>query len=113
VQNSLTQVIIWLLYFATDIYGHVALKLGSKADTRLVSIIFSPLGLTAFAAWGASSLLWIAILSNNKLLSASSIGAVTYALMVLAAALVFKEAISTQQWIGIVFIAIGVYLVTR
>jgi drug/metabolite transporter (DMT)-like permease len=114
--NLVVQLGFWLLYFATDIYGHVAFKFvstGQNAGFDLWGLISSFWGITAILSWAASSLLWVTLLAHNRLFIASSVGTVTYALMVLAAALIFKEQISARQVAGILCIAVGILLVTR
>jgi len=114
--NLIGQLAFWLLYFVTDVYGHIAFKFLSTGQTdgfNLWAIVFSFWGMTAILSWAASSLLWITLLANNRLFAASSIGAITYALMILAAALIFKEPIAPRQFGGILFIALGVYLVAQ
>src|SRR4051794_22207523 len=93
----------WLLYFVTDVYGHVAFKFVSTGQNNgfdLWGIIFSFWGVTAVFSWAASSLLWVTLLANTQLFIASSIGTITYALMILAATVIFKESITTRQFAG-------------
>ena len=112
-RDQLGQVVLWTIYFATDIYGHTAFKALGNSQQGLWQTLFSVGGFSATFAWAMSALVWITILSSSKLLNASSIGAVTYILMVAAAAIVFKEPVAREQLLGIGLILIGVYFVTR
>lgn len=111
--NLLGQLTLWALYFITDVYGHVAFKAISTRDLSLWQIVFSAWGVTAVLSWAASSLLWVSLLANNQLFTASSISTATYAFMILAAALIFKEPITYRQGAGILCIVLGIYLVAR
>jgi drug/metabolite transporter (DMT)-like permease len=113
--SSLGMLLVWLVYLATDIYGHTAFKIAGRQDDdfNILRAIFSFWGITAGLAWVASSVLWITILAHTELFIASSIGAITYALMVAVALLVFRETISTRQIVGIVLILAGIYFVAR
>jgi len=112
-RNQLTQLALWMAYFATDIYGHTAFKALGEGNRDTLSIVFSVGGMSAVAAWAVSALLWITILSGSKLLQASSVGAITYILMVAAAAFVFKEPVAPRQLLGVGLILAGVYFVTQ
>lgn len=114
--NLIGQLSLWLLYFVTDIYGHVAFKfLSTQQQDKfdLWATVFSFWGITAILSWAASSLMWITLLANNQLFTASSIATLTYALMLLSAVVFFKETISPLQMVGMLFLALGVYFVTR
>ncbi len=105
-----------MLYFITDVYGHVAFKFvstGQHNGFNLWGILFSLWGVTAILSWAASSVLWVTLLANNQLFIASSIGTITYALMILASAVIFKEPASAPQLAGILCIVVGIFLVSR
>lgn len=109
---------IWCLFFATDVYGHVALKLavGEQQQQnlgRLWSSAISFWGWTAWISWGASAVLWMLVVSKHPLLEASSISSVRYVLICLAAWLVLRDAIGWRELSGIFFIALGIVLVVR
>lgn len=108
--NHLFQIMLWVLFFASSIYGHVAFKLVADKQT-ILQVIFSLWGMTALLAWGVSALLWIMILGENPLITASSVSALRYVLIILAAMLCLHETITIEQGAGIAFIMVGVYLV--
>ncbi len=105
---------IWLFYLACSVYGHVGFKLATQqdADFGLWKTLFSAWGVTATLAWGLSAVLWILILSKSTLLVANTTSSLSYALIVMAAALFFKEAITPAQWAGVALVFAGIYLVT-
>jgi uncharacterized membrane protein len=114
--NILAQTTTWLLFFASSVYGHIAFKFVSTEEHAAFSvwrILFSFWGVTASAAWTLSGLLWLLILSKNPLLTANSISALRYALIALAAVMLFKETLSIEQGVGIVLIMAGIYFVAQ
>ena len=106
------QLVTWLLYFITDVYGHIALKEASRAGS-LWQIVTSPWAITAGLAWIVSGVTWTLVLSKNPLTTANTIAALTYVLITLAAWLVFKESLTPVKLLGIAFVCVGIYLVRR
>ena len=107
---------VWLLFFASSVYGHVALKLateddGSEGWERALALALDPWTLSGIASWCLSGVLWMAILDRSPLSEATSISALRYAFVILAAALVLHEALAPRQWVGIGLIAVGIALV--
>jgi len=105
-------VLIWIVYFFTDIYGHVALKYASSTPS-LIEMLLSRWTLSAGAAWVISALTWSFLLSQQSFLTASTVSALTYVFMALTANLLFGEALTGMKWAGIAYVCIGIYLVTR
>src|SRR5262249_6789909 len=69
---------IWLLFFATPVYGHVALKVAvdrASGDTRqaIRAAVASGWGWSACSAWCLSCLLWAAALSKCPLMQANAL----------------------------------------
>jgi multidrug transporter EmrE-like cation transporter len=58
-------------------------------------------------------MLWLVILSKVQLSFAYPLLGMSYILVVFSAALIFKEHVSLERWIGTVVIFIGVVLVAR
>lgn len=110
---SWTRVVLWGLFFLTTVFGHVGLKLAVDRDPSLLRAALSPWGLSAFAAWTASSVLWMAVLQRETLLSASSVSSLRYALTVLAAVVVLRETVTLRAALGIVLIGVGTYLTAK
>src|ERR1700682_3130846 len=108
----LGQLMLWTAYFATNVYGHLSFKLGSRAPT-VSEMLFSFWGLSAMAAWGISCLVWVIILSQQSLLNANTLSSFSYALIVIAAVVFFKETINTKQVFGILLLSVGIYFVTH
>ena len=112
-QLSASLVLLWLGFFATSAYGHVALKLAVESKSRLFGAAISPLGLSAYAAWALSAVLWMVLLSKHSLFAANGISALRYALVAACAPIFLRESLDRMQVAGGVLIAIGVWLVVR
>ena len=104
---------LWALFFATTVYGHVGLKIAVDRGPTFVRAAVSPWGVSAFAAWTASSVLWMVVLQRETLLSASSVSSLRYALTVMAAVVFLREAVTARAAAGVVLIAIGTYLAAK
>jgi drug/metabolite transporter (DMT)-like permease len=102
----------WLIYFITDVYGHVALKMAGSSS-GLAGTLFSVWGITAGVSWMVAGIAWTLVLSKNPLLSANTISALTYVFVDLAAILVFKEQVTPHKLVGILCVFVGIYLVNR
>ncbi len=104
-------------FVASDVYGHVALKLGTRRLQDVQGAEFwsaylqDPWVLSALGAWGISVLLWVSVLRKAPLFQAFSMASVKYIALALVAALVLKEAISTRQALGMALIGAGILLV--
>lgn len=109
---------LWTLFFATGVFGHVALKLAVGSDPaqnafRSFAAVASPWGLSALASWTASLALWLVVLPRFPLIQAASLSTLRYLGICLAAWLFLKEGVSLQQGLGVTLIALGVALVAR
>ncbi|MBL8677932.1 MAG: EamA family transporter [Myxococcales bacterium] len=107
--------LLWAVFLAATVYGHVALKLathGRGDKTReLLRALASPWAITGVAAWGLSSLLWMKLLAKDTLFSAASTASLKYVLLGLASLIFLRESPTTTQWVGFAFITVGVGLV--
>ncbi len=109
---------VWLLFFASTVFGHVGMKLAVQSpDTdsfaKVFEALLGPWGVTAFFSWCLSAVLWACILSSQSLFEASSISTIRYGLVILAAFVFLAEPIQTKQWMGMVLIGLGVLLVVQ
>ncbi|MCX7717157.1 MAG: DMT family transporter [Candidatus Sumerlaeaceae bacterium] len=62
---------------------------------------------------GIGFLLWIAVLSRLDLSQAMPMLAITYVPWLIIARVALKENVTLAQWVGVVLISVGVYLVLR
>jgi uncharacterized membrane protein len=117
VQNLLKQyspIILWGLFFMTDLYGHVILKMTLGRELTMAEmtkrLLGSWTGWSIFLAWGLAGLLWVCVLSKNTLFQTNSISMINYILICLSAVWFLGENLHEAQWIGMGLIGLGVYL---
>jgi drug/metabolite transporter (DMT)-like permease len=107
---------IWVLFFGTTVYGHVALKVavdragagGARYPIRAVADLW---GWSACLAWGLSCLLWAVALSRHSLTQANALSSLRYVLVYLAAWALLGEGLSWARAVGMALILAGVLLV--
>lgn len=102
--------VVWVLFFATTVYGHVAMKLAVDRSSGTVAAALSAWGVSAVVAWGASSLLWMLVLAKESLFRASTISSLRYALVIAAAWAMTRKTPTASGLAGACLVAIGVYL---
>jgi len=106
--------VLWSLFFITDIYGHVTLKMTLGRELTMAEtakrLLGSWVGWSIFLAWGLAGLLWVCVLSKNTLFETTSISMVNYLLICFAAVWFLGENLNPTQWIGMTLIGTGVYL---
>ena len=112
-RELLVSATVWTLFFATTVYGHVAMKLAVDRHQGLVAAGLSVWGLSAVLAWGASSVLWMLVLTKDTLFRASTISSLRYVLVLLAAAAMTRKVPNAQSLAGAVLVAVGVYLASE
>jgi len=105
---------VWIVYLLSDVYGHVALKMAMTGDSaNLWHTLFSFWGITAGLSWFVAGVSWTFVLSKHPLLTANTVAALTYILIGVAAAIIFKETLTRQNIVGMVCVFVGIYLVTQ
>src|SRR5262245_5535 len=114
--DALRTATYWVLFFATSVYGHVALKaaVARARSGSAVSVLgsgLSWLGVSAYAAWGVSCLCWMLVLSRCTLLRASSISSLSYVMVCASAVLFLDENLTAARAIGVFLIAGGILLI--
>jgi drug/metabolite transporter (DMT)-like permease len=107
---------IWALFFASSAYGHVALKLAvGRADVTYRNALWNAAtslwGWSAVLAWTLSCVLWAMAISRQKLMVASSVSSLSYALLCVAAWAFLGERVTWPQATGVVLIVAGILLV--
>jgi uncharacterized membrane protein len=116
--SGIESAVVWGLFFATTVYGHVALKVaagsGETYNYRQVPLALSTVwGWTAMAAWAISGLLWILVLTKSSVLAANSVASLRYVLICAAASLFLHEKLQIQQGVGMLLVAAGIWLLNR
>lgn len=101
---------VWVLFFATTVYGHAAMKLAVDRHPGTVAAALSGWGISAVLAWGASSLLWMLVLAKESLFRASTISSLRYVLVIAAAWAMTQKTPAARALVGAGLVAVGVYL---
>jgi drug/metabolite transporter (DMT)-like permease len=97
---------------------HVLATLGGRAALGTMSkfiwdALSSPWMYASLAIQGIGYILWIVLISREKLgVATASVGAGFYVLMPLCAWVVYGESLGNIQWLGICLITIGVTCVS-
>ena len=92
---------------------NVDLTVSPKTLSSVLGLLGNPVIIMGFVCYGIASVLWIIVLSRLDLSFAYPVYALMFALIPLAAFLVFKEQIPVGRWIGILLIVMGIITVLR
>lgn len=98
--------------------GHLLIKLGVTAGAhnvaaagllnRISQYFLQPATLTGLGIYGAGTLLWIYAVSQRNISFLYPLTALTYVVVALGGKFMFGEVISSQRWLGIGVVMIGV-----
>jgi drug/metabolite transporter (DMT)-like permease len=109
--------VLWVLYFVTSVLGYVGMKFAAEAMRGLPSDLSSlwrpfihPWGIVAMGAWLVSGIVWPWILSRDTLAWANALSSLRIVLIAMAAAYIVGEVVTARQWMGALFILVGVAL---
>jgi len=101
------------------VVGQILWKLSFNKSPLVISgegiirLIKDPLIWGGLILFGMATLLWFVVLSNLNLSVAYPLQSISYIIGIIAAIVIFKENVILIQWIGLIFILVGVYLVSR
>ena len=93
--------------------GQVLFKVAVTGRPLTVTALANPTTLLAFAAYGASAILWIVVLAHIPLAVAYPFVSLNFIFVALAAWLFLHEPMSWRQIAGLVFVLAGVTFVAR
>jgi len=112
-------IVMILTSVALGVVGQVSLKKGmllsGSADLNfnLIKVIFTPYIFLGLVLYAIAMFLWLSILSRVELSYAYPMLSLSYAFIILASWLIFKEHISFLRLMGVFFICLGVMMVGR
>ncbi|WZL73646.1 EamA family transporter [Clostridiaceae bacterium 35-E11] len=78
----------------------------------IIRALFSPLILLGLFVYACTTMLWLYILNQADISYVYPIQSLAFVIVPIAAALIFREQIPINRWIGIATICLGVYLVS-
>jgi uncharacterized membrane protein len=95
--------------------GQLILKSGMNklAGFNLIKTFTSPLVLVGLCFYGASLILWLMVLSREKLSFVYPLVAFSYVVTVILSRLVLHEPVPLLRWLGLAVIVIGILLVAK
>ena len=98
-----------------NVLGNIFMKLGSSVDAKHAPIlgVFGWQTLLGISFFASGVLFYGLALKVLPLYTAQAVVTLQFVGVILAAAILFGEAIDVRQWLGIAFIIIGLGLVTR
>jgi drug/metabolite transporter (DMT)-like permease len=73
-------------------------------------LVFNPIVFSGLVFYVVSTILWLAALSKTTLSFAYPFTALTFALVMLSARMIFQEPIPMWRYVGITFICLGILL---
>jgi len=115
-----------LIAISLGAFGQVSLKHGmSKQQAlgrpglgfvpKIVRAVFTPYVFLGFVLYAVSSMFWLVVISPSgwALSYAYPMVALSYVAVVLLSRVLFKEAVTPLQWLGILLMCSGLALVAR
>jgi drug/metabolite transporter (DMT)-like permease len=104
-----------LLSVALNATGQILFKTArvNHPDASMIEIFMQIETIAGFVIYGLSFLCWLWVLSRAQLSFAYPILSLTFPIVVGLSALLFGEIITPMRWAGVMFIVIGVSLITR
>ena len=80
---------------------------------KIIPMFLNPYVFLGFAAFGLSSIFWLAVLSRFDLSLAYPMVSMAYVAVALLSYFFLGESVSPLRWAGIIVICIGVVLISR
>jgi len=95
--------------------GQIILKSGMNRVGKfdLIKTFTNPLVLLGLFFYASSAVLWLMVLSKEKLSFVYPLVAASYVLTILLAKFILKEPVPTLRWIGLGIIIVGILVVAR
>jgi drug/metabolite transporter (DMT)-like permease len=110
--------ILLLLNIILLVSGQLLWKTGvSTIDNwslkTFVLIAKSPYIMSGLLLYGIATIIWLYVISKIPFSIAYPFQSLSYAMGVVVAYFIFKENIDLSQWIGVLVIIVGVYLIAK
>ncbi|MFA4906085.1 MAG: EamA family transporter [Candidatus Margulisiibacteriota bacterium] len=80
---------------------------------NVIPMFLNPWVFAGLAAFGISSIFWLAVLSRLPLSLAYPMVSLAYVVVAFASIFLFREQVSLIRWIGVLVICSGVFLISR
>ncbi|MFH1280016.1 MAG: EamA family transporter [Candidatus Beckwithbacteria bacterium] len=95
--------------------GQIILKSGMNRVGKfdLLKVFTNPLVLLGLFFYASSSVLWLMVLSKEKLSFVYPLVAASYVLTILMAKFILKEPVPTLRWVGLSVIIFGILIISK
>lgn len=95
--------------------GQIILKTGMNqvGEFTLLKTFTNWLVLLGLSFYGLSAVLWLLVLSKEKLSFVYPLVAASYVITVFLSKVILKENIPSMRWLGLVVIVLGILIVAR
>ena len=95
--------------------GQLILKIGMNklGEFNLIKTFLSPTVILGLFFYGASLILWLMVLSKEKLSFVYPLVAFSYVVTVLMSKLILKEPVPSLRWVGLGAIIIGILIIAK
>lgn len=95
--------------------GQLILKIGMNklGSFNLIKTFTSPTVILGLFFYGASLILWLMVLSKEKLSFVYPLVAFSYVVTVLMSKLILKEPVPSLRWVGLAVIIIGILIIAK
>ena len=96
-------------------FGQIILKSGTNQVGKfdLIKTFTNPLVLLGLFFYFSSALLWLMVLSKEKLSFVYPLVAFSYVLTVFLSKIILKEAVPSLRWLGMAVIVVGILIVAK
>lgn len=92
--------------------GQILFRLGARDKSSLLAL-FNVHILTGVALYGGGTLIWIFVLSREKLVDVYAFTALTFALVYVGAVTILDERLQLQAMAGLALVLLGLFLLAR
>lgn len=111
--------ILLFLSMFLAVIGQIFFKRGIASSSlapnisSVIQTVLTPYVCFGFLTYGISSIIWLFVLQRFPLSVAYPSLALTYVIVVIISTFIFKESLTFEKIIGILFIFIGVYFINK
>lgn len=95
--------------------GQMILKIGMNklGGFNLIKTFTNPTVIVGLFFYGASLILWLMVLSKEKLSFVYPLVAFSYVLTVFLSKVILKEPVPTLRWLGLAVIVVGILMIAK
>lgn len=118
--SNIVNVVLILSVVSLNTVGQILIKKASGRidfNAGILNILFqsmtSPFIISGVSCYVLGLATWVFVLSKNELSFAYPLMSLTYIFVTIAGIYVFQEQVTLLRWVGIAFILLGVFIISR